>query len=241
MSDPAKLISNIPLSDIITPHSPPSPISPTSGEVINAGEIKPVKKKRGRLSKAEGGRNWDPERRHKVVEWKPEYEYIVSLSIQGYTAPAIKAKVEQTLNICYSVNHIYQILRTEQAVKLKQRAIKTIRKKMIDGFVEKEVVIQDKVLERLNQFVSNDTVFEEAPLAAFDRILKLRELHIKQTGKLEEPSKSGVNITVNNNQQVANISVEDGKRIADGIEKLKEIQSLHGLPPLPKPADEVKP
>lgn len=233
MNDPARLITNIPLSSII-----PSVIS-KDGERESSllqNEIKshpPIKKKRGRRSKAEGGHNWDPERRHKVVEWKPEYEYIVSLSIQGYTAPAIKAKVAQTLNIDYSTNHIYQILRTEQAVKLKQRAIKLMRQKLIDGFVEKEVTIQNKVLDRLDEFVKNDEVFQQAPLAAFDRVLKLRELHLKQTNKLDDDTKKagGVSININNQQVAATISSEDGRRLVDGLDKLKEIRLLHGPPP----------
>lgn len=234
MNDPARLITSIPLSSIIpSAASTPSATSMQKEEKEEIGSHPPIKRKRGRRSKEEGGRNWDPARRHKVVEWKPEYEYIVSLSIQGYTAPAIKVKVLQTLNIDYSTNYIYQILRTEQAVKLKKRAIKQMRQKLIDGFVEKEITIQNKVLDRLDAFVKNDDVFDQTPLAAFDRILKLRELHLKQTHKLDESANGGrgVNININNNQQVAQISTEDGKRLVDGLDKLKEIRLLHGAPP----------
>lgn len=159
-------------------------------------------------------RKWQP------GVWLPEYEMIVADSCKGQSNTDL-AKLYN-----FTPQHISNILNTEEARSIKAEIVKAIRQSSLDLMEKQYGEIVTQSVENIHSVIHNDDLLKNHPFSQFDRSITA----LKGLGKLQEEAKAGV---VNNNSQT-NIMVINSTQetaITKGLDKLREIELLHGIVP----------
>jgi hypothetical protein len=164
-------------------------------------------------------RTWQP-------EWKPEYEAIVAESCMGKANTVLASKYG------FTEQHISNILNTEQARKIKEEAIATIRRSsmhLMDATIASNT---DKALENITTVLNKPELLVENPFAIFDKSLAF----LKGVGKLAGEGSTVINDNRTQNQvqqNFLNMSPEQADTFQTGlnkalnsIEKHKELKGV---------------
>lgn len=105
---------------------------------------------------------------YKPKRWHPEFTLIVMGSISG------KDNAELAEEFGYSVVHISNILSTEQASEIREKAREHLNKAFEGNLADRVKGIGQKALEKIERFVEDKTNQEaKSPFAFVDRMMKL--------------------------------------------------------------------
>ena len=178
-------------------------------------------KKGNRLKGLERTRNpkmkrWVPK------EWKPVYEEIVQLDAMGVDQEEIADRYN------FTKIHISNICSTPHAKIIRASMTKSLVKRGMEAPQSRLTRIADKAMDRIDSIITDDDLFHNNPLPVADRSFKfLKELGI--LGRSDDVQRPGVVV----NQQINNngTTVVTDKMVTvfnDGMDKLKEINAIHG-------------
>lgn len=161
-------------------------------------------------------RSWQP-------DWKPEYEAIVAESCLG------KANTVLADKYGFTIVHISNILNTEQARKIKEEAIATIRRNSMHVMEHKMSVIADAALDNIEKVICDEAtkLAIDSPLAIFDKSLAF----LKGVGKLaNEGSPTTIDNSTKIQQNFLTMSSEQKETFDKGLDKaLNAIEKYKGL------------
>jgi hypothetical protein len=142
--------------------------------------------------------------------WTPEYEYILTLHCQGKTNTAI---AEMT---GYCVMHVGHILSCKEAKKARNTIITSLRKNTL----ERMEAVSQKALDRIETVMNDDELFENAPLAVYDRAMS----YMKGVNKL---AGEGGNVTTNNTQNNVVIGNDAASLLVAALNRSNQVKELH--------------
>lgn len=182
----------------------------------------PPKRKRGRPRTVNlDGRQavikkWVPK------EWKPVYEQIVALDCMNVPHGDLAVQFD------YTKQMISMICNTPQAKILRRKMLDILAKKNEDFQVKRFEAASSKAMQRINDFMDDDTLYEENPFAVVEKSLKF----LQAKGVLK--SGNGVikegdtiihgNVVVKKVSQLAeNAMIE----IKEGLKLIQETDALH--------------
>lgn len=114
---------------------------------------------------------WEPK------AWHPVYEEIVLLDALGYKNTEI-AEMKG-----FTVVHISNVLRTQQAKTLKEILVARLRTKGAETFEQRIERYAHKALDRIDEVMHNDEYAAKNPGGIFDRAITL----LKVSGKVKDP------------------------------------------------------
>ncbi len=153
-------------------------------------------------------KRWEPKK------WEPVYEQMVAMSCMGLS------NVDIASRFSYTPVHVSNVLTSLQGQRLKKLILDRLRSTVAATIPERLEDIADKTVSRLHELIHDDERFQRSPFAVVDRgmaVLKgLR--HLK--GDAE----------VNNfrAERAIVMSHEAAKLIAEGLEKSRQSDLLHG-------------
>jgi hypothetical protein len=197
------------------------------------GYLKKKKKKRGRIPNSEKGLLTQREKFEQGLQskpwepsvWKPEYEAIVSRSIQGFSNAEIAAQFH------YTPEHVSTILNCKEAKLIIAKAIEH-QKSMMNNSKDKLTRIHEKMLDRVIQVADNDDMFKESPLAVISKLMEFHKevvvsekkikANLDENGNPISSSRSG-----GNHQTNVFINTEHIEQMVKGLDKANEVRQLH--------------
>jgi len=153
--------------------------------------------------------HWNPKR------WHPVYEEVVLMDLMGYK------NIEIARLKGFTVQHISNILQTEQASRLRELAIARQRALGTQTFEMRLERATERAMNRIESVLENDEYAEKNPGGIFDRSLKLLQ-STKKVGKTD-----GTDV-------VNNVMVVPASSIAQMKEALAEsdaVRARHQLMP----------
>lgn len=182
----------------------------------------PLKRKRGRPCTVNlDGRQatikkWVP----KV--WKPVYEQIVALDCMNVP------HTDLAIQFDYTKQMISMIVNTPQAKILRRKMLDLLARKNEDFQVKRFEAASSKAMQRINDFMDDDSLYEDNPFAVVEKSLKLLQAKgILKSGNgvfKEGDTHIHGNVTVKKVSQLAeNAMIE----IKDGLRLIKETDALH--------------
>lgn len=172
---------------------------------------------------------WSPKK------WRPVYEVMVGLHVMGFSNKDIAERTG------YTPQQVCNIVNSKQAAVIIKIITERIRQGTFDvvekttkPMQERITDLQEKALERVEDVIGNDEIFEKAPFHMIDRSIKL----LQATRIIGDENKnSNVNVNVNVNGGASTTpdgtpmpQLEELKRIRKGLEKLADIEAIHGEP-----------
>lgn len=176
----------------------------TSGEIHNQPYKPPHLKQKGKVAK------WAPKR------WHAMYEEMVALSCTGRSNKTIAEKFG------YTEQHISAILNCPKAKMVRRDMLELLRKSVESRTEDRVRDLQDISLTRLTQFLTDDALYTNSPIAVVDRGLKV----LQGTGVLRPESVAGSGgITAKN---AFFISPDAAEGIREGLKMADEARRLHG-------------
>jgi hypothetical protein len=151
-----------------------------------------------------------PEDKWEPGTWRPEYEYILTLSCQGKTHVSISEMTG------YSLQQICSILNSKEAKKAKNGIVTALRKSTL-GRMES---VTQKAMDRIEDVLNDDNLAETAPFAMYDRAMAF----MKGVNKL---ASDGGNVT-NNTQNNVVIGNDAANLLVTALNRSNQVKELHG-------------
>lgn len=167
-----------------------------------------------------GPRLLRPPEKWKPKRWRPEYEVIVSLSNTGMSHQAVADRFFELSGTRYTVQHISNIVNTPEAKAFSEQCIAKIRGDFQETVSDRIAKAQQRALDRIENVLNNDDIFEASPFAVVDRSLRLLQLSKHSTG-----GEGGqIANTINNNFL---LTADAAKIIREGTDKADEVARLY--------------
>lgn len=162
---------------------------------------------------------WSPKK------WEPMYDEMVLMSCLG------KSNIEIAKRFGYTKEHISVILNTKQAQVTRRLILSKLQDTIAQTLDQRLAAIKDVALTRIKQVLSDDNIYQSAPLALFDRARDI----LKGVGVLRSEAAPGSGgITAKN---AVFINSEDARGIREGLAAANEAARLN--PPKEKIAIDV--
>lgn len=163
-------------------------------------------------------KRWNPK------DWRPEYEAMVALcSLGKYT------QREVAKQFGYTEAWLSSIMNSEKGKEVQAELIRNTRDKSVGNVTDRLRDLQEKALQRVEQVMADEKIYQRSPLAIFDR----SALFLKNVGVIKDSHAPPVvaagpvtNIHQNNNTLV--ISGKSADDIREGLKKADEVRELHG-------------
>lgn len=188
----------------------------------NPNDIPPIKRKRGRPPKLSNPHpkpleKWEPK------DWKPHYDWIVSLSAIGYGNTTIAEKLKADFGFEYTPQHIGNIINCKQGKVVAQVITQRQRNNISGSIAERLQGIADKAVDNLERLITEEQFFEKTPIQVVDRGLALLKglNHLKAENA---NSVGGINV-----QNAVIIPGEGATLIREAMQKSDEAKRLYDI------------
>lgn len=158
----------------------------------------------------------------RIKKWEPHHEAIVVAFLGG----ASLSEIAESSG--YSYGWVSCLLKTPEAME-KIEKVRANTKKEVEGTINSRLkALQEKALQRVENFIENDNYATSSPFAFFDRAIKVAQ----GTGLMAH---AGPNINVTNNTQNntinnTQVSSEQAEQLIAAFEGIKEVRRLHTGP-----------
>ena len=161
-----------------------------------------------------------PPEKWKPKRWRPEYEVIVSLSATGMSHQAVSDRFFELSGTRYTVQHISNIVNTPEAKAFNEQCVAKLRGDFQETVSERITKAQQKALDRIENILNDDDIFEASPFAVVDRSLSLLRV-----GGVRSNGEGGqVANTINNNFL---LTADAARIIREGTDKADEVARLY--------------
>lgn len=173
---------------------------------------------KGSLNKASSLGNWQPKK------WKPLYDWVIVRHLVGETNKEIAEQCD--LHEAHVGNIIRSLRGQEEIAKIRGKGSfhKTVEAKLEH--------IKQKSIDRMVQFIDNDTAFEKNPIAATDRAINIAE----KLGSIGKNAKEEGNKVINNHVMILNNpQVQD--ELTKALAFSATVRQLHSGEPAAEPVD----
>lgn len=178
-------------------------------------------KQRGRPKGIKNGEGTAPQWEPQV--WKPIYETMVALAINNMN----QLQIAETVKVHPVL--VNRVLNCSKG-KVRMTQLLMIKQKHTEHLLEtKHAKMQDRAIEIMESVLNDNDLVERFPLQMFDRASRFvaggkpnpANPFVEETPK-EVPLQGTATYI---NQNILNIHAE---RLADGLDKLREIEEIHG-------------
>jgi hypothetical protein len=153
---------------------------------------------------------WNPK------EWHPVYEQILALSCMG------KTNVELAEEFNYTPVHISNILTSPMAKLLRRQILNKLRSSVESTLPQKLQDAAAKAMERVQDFMDDDQLYEKSPFAFVDRAMTV----LRAAGHSKHES-SGGNAFINTRNANVIMTGEAAEIISAALNKSDEARRLH--------------
>lgn len=154
----------------------------------------------------------------KPITWKPVYETMVALSVAGQS----NVQIAETLD--YTPQQIGNILRSKEAIAVKQKFISTVRQNTEVDIPTRLLQLRDKAIENI-AYLIEDKSGEYREAAPFKHA-EMSQSFLKGIGVLNDGS-SKINVNNNTTNQTLNISDAKADELMKVLAESNEIRRLN--------------
>lgn len=157
----------------------------------------------------------------RIKNWEPHHEAIVLAFLGGASLSEIAEKSG------YSYSWVSSLLKTPEALERISK-VRANSKVAQEGTIHQRLAaLQSKALERVENFINNDTNEKLSPFQFFDRALKVAQGTGAIASGTPTPNINIVNNTQNNIQNNAVLSNDMAAQLLDAFKGADEVKRLH--------------
>jgi hypothetical protein len=152
------------------------------------------------------------------LKWKPVYDLMVTLFIQGHTHKEI-ADITG-----YTPVQVGNIIRSPDVKKKIDLLTKQLHERILENSEDQLSVIKAKAIKNVAQIISDETLAVKRPFETARMSIDI----LKGLGTFQTGNKTEVNVNSNNTQTIAGITGEQLDKLTAALELSNEVAKLHG-------------